>query len=211
MSMNGKRKEKIPDDFDLLRFTNDKCRRADHDPLTTVLIRSKRWVETSRSVEKFIRSGDLALRMVEQILPRLEMSWVPITAIQDLSGNLRYLNQEDVEEILNNLTVSRSYHGVSHYRLSDVERALQQLGDVDQNTVMYIRGAAIVISNGNNGGNGNQRPTNGNGNGNVNQRPGGNGNGNGNQRPMPPMPSANGGVHIYLDANTFRNLFRPCQ
>uniref|UniRef100_A0A6C0IX28 Uncharacterized protein n=1 Tax=viral metagenome TaxID=1070528 RepID=A0A6C0IX28_9ZZZZ len=130
------------------------------------------------------------------------MSWVPITAIQDLSEHLRYLTPEDVDEILNSLPVSRSYRGVTHYRLSDVERALQQLPNVDQNAMMYIRGAAVVISNGNNGNNGGQRPGN-----------------NGNRRPiptpiMPPMPNmppGEGGVYIYLDANTFRNLFRPCQ
>lgn len=132
----------------------------------------------------------------------MKMSWVPITAIQDLSENLQYLTPEEVDDVLNNLAVSRSYRGVTHYRLSDVERALRQLPNIDQNALMYIRSAAVVVSNGNNGG---QRPGN-NGN-NGRSRPGNNGG------PMPniPMPSGEGGVYIYLDANTFRNLFRPCQ
>lgn len=127
----------------------------------------------------------------EQILPPMKMSWVPITAIQDLSENLRYLTPEDVDEILNNLTVSRSYRGVTHYRLSDVDRALQQFPDANQNAVMYIRGNAVVISNGNNGNNGELRPI---------------------PPVMPPTPpTSNGGVYIYLDVETFKDLFRPCQ
>ena len=156
------------------------------------------------------------------------MSWVPSTAINDLSANLGYLNQEEVDEVLNSLTVSRIYNGVTHYRLSDVERAIQQFGNADQNSLIHLRMAAIVISNGN--GQTQARfasPINGNGmNGNGRRpidfddivRPD-NGNGrprpidfdNGNGRPQPLQPPTDGGIYIYMDAETFRSLFRPCQ
>jgi hypothetical protein len=79
------------------------------------------------------------------------MSWVSVETISLIPSATGQLEMDQVENLIDSLTVSRSYNGIIHYRLSDVEREIRQITDNGRDVIDFIRTNAVAMANGRNG------------------------------------------------------------
>jgi len=79
------------------------------------------------------------------------MSWVSVQTIRMIPAEVGQFRMEQVQNIIDSLSVSRSYNGVTYYRVSDVTRAIRDLNENSDEAVRFIQSNASSMGNGRNG------------------------------------------------------------